>query len=393
MKTVFTNGRIILADRILDGYSVIVEDGVISDVTRGNTAADKVVDLGGHYLAPGFIDMHTHGAGGHDFMDGTEEAIKGACMTHLSHGTTSIVPTTLTCLNSELFNFFEVFREVKAGWHEGPNLLGIHLEGPFFNAAQAGAQDPKFLQLPTRENFMPILEAGGADIMRISVAVELEGALELGRELKQRGIIAAIGHSDATYAEVAKAVEAGYSFVTHLYSGMSALHRVGPYRVLGVVESAYLFDELGVEIISDGKHLPPELLRLIVKNKGIDNICLITDSMRGAGMPEGSRPKLGSLTNGQETLIRDGVAMMPDLKAFAGSVCTTDRCVRTMYKLAGVSLPDAVRMMTANPARVLGIDGSKGTIAKGMDADLVVFDEDINISSVYVGGEPRYTAE
>ena len=393
MKTVFTNGRIILTDRILDGYSVIVEDGVISDVTKGNTAADKVVDLDGRYLAPGFIDMHTHGAGGHDFMDGTEEAIKGACMTHLSHGTTSIVPTTLTCLNSELFNFFEVFRKVKADWHEGPNLLGIHLEGPFFNAAQAGAQDPKFLQLPTRENFMPILEAGGADIMRISVAVELEGALELGRELKKRGIIAAIGHSDATYAEVAKAVGAGYSFVTHLYSGMSALHRVGPYRVLGVVESAYLFDELGVEIISDGKHLPPELLRLIVKNKGIDNICLITDSMRGAGMPEGSRPKLGSLTNGQETLIRDGVAMMPDLKAFAGSVCTTDRCVRTMYKLAGVSLPDAVRMMTANPAKVLGINGSKGAIAKGMDADLVVFDEDINIFSVYVGGEPRYAAE
>ena len=393
MKTVFTNGRMILTDRILDGYSVIVEDGVISDVTKGNTAADKVVDLDGRYLAPGFIDMHTHGAGGHDFMDGTEEAIKGACMTHLSHGTTSIVPTTLTCLNSELFNFFQVFRKVKTGWHEGPNLLGIHLEGPFFNAAQAGAQDPKFLQLPTRENFMPILEAGGADIMRISVAVELEGALELGEELKKRGIIAAIGHSDATYAEVAKAVEAGYSFVTHLYSGMSALHRVGPYRVLGVVESAYLFDELGVEIISDGKHLPPELLRLIVKNKGIDNICLITDSMRGAGMPEGSRPKLGSLTNGQETLIRDGVAMMPDLKAFAGSVCTTDRCVRTMYKLTGVSLPDAVRMMTANPARALGINGSKGTIAKGMDADLVVFDEDINISAVYVGGEPRYAAE
>ena len=393
MKTVFTNGRIILADRILDGYSVTVEDGVISAVTKSTDAADKDIDLKGKYLAPGFIDMHTHGAGGHDFMDGTEEAIKGACMTHLSHGTTSIVPTTLTCLNSELFNFFEVYRKVKDEWHEGPNLMGIHLEGPFFNAAQAGAQDPKFLQLPTRENFMPILEAGGEDIVRISAAVELEGALELGRELKKRGIIAAIGHSDATYAEVAKAVEAGYSFVTHLYSGMSALHRVGPYRVLGIVESAYLFDELGVEIISDGKHLPPELLRLIVKNKGVDNICLITDSMRGAGMPEGSRPKLGSLTNGQETLIRDGVAMMPDLKAFAGSVCTTDRCVRTMYKLAGVSLPDAVRMMTANPAKVLGVNDRKGAIAKGMDADLVVFDDDINISGVYVGGELRCAAE
>lgn len=392
MKTVFVNGKVILTDRILEDCSVTVENGLITGISDGRPEGDEIVDLQGKYLAPGFIDLHTHGAGGHDFMDGTEEALKGACLTHLSHGTTSIVPTTLTCLNSELFDFFKVYRRVKSQWHEGPNLIGIHLEGPFFNGAQAGAQDPKFLQLPVKENYMPILDAGGEDIVRISAAVELEGALELGEELKRRGIIAAIGHSDATYAEVAKAVEAGYSFVTHLYSGMSALHRVGPYRVLGVVESAYIFDELKVEIISDGKHLPPELLKLIVKNKGIDNICLITDSMRGAGMTEGERPKLGSLTNGQETIIRDGVAMMPDFKAFAGSVCTTDRCVRTMYKLAGVSLPEAVRMMTLNPARILKIDGRKGSLSVGKDADLAVFDDNINVTSVYVGGELRYAA-
>ena len=390
MKTVFTNGKIILPERILEGYDVVIENGIISEITNRKEKNEKIVDLQNKYLAPGFIDLHTHGAGGYDFMDGTEAAIKGACLTHLSHGTTSIVPTTLTCLNSELFDFFKVYRKVKKEWQEGPNLIGIHLEGPFFNSAQAGAQDPKFLQLPTEENYMPILDAGGRDIVRVSAAVELEGALELGKELKRRGIIAAIGHSDATYAEVEKAVQAGYTFVTHLYSGMSALHRVGPYRVLGVVESAYIFDELKVEIIADGKHLPPELLKLIVKDKRIDNICLITDSMRGAGMAEGERPKLGSLTNGQETIIQDGVAMMPDFKAFAGSVCTTDRCVRTMYKLAGLPLYDAVRMITLNPAKILGIDDRKGSIEKGKDADLVIFDDDINVSDVYVGGIKRF---
>ena len=394
MSLIFTNARLVFPDGIREG-SLKVEDGKIESVYTGSDScciseADEVINCEGKYLSPGFIDLHTHGAGGYDFMDGTEAAIKGACLAHLSHGTTSIVPTTLTCLNSELFDFFKVYRKVKKEWHEGPNLIGIHLEGPFFNSAQAGAQDPKFLQLPTKENYMPILDAGGRDIVRVSAAVELDGALELGKELKKRGIIAAIGHSDATYADVEKAVQAGYTFVTHLYSGMSALHRVGPYRVLGVVESAYIFDELKVEIIADGKHLPPELLKLIVKDKRIDNICLITDSMRGAGMAEGERPKLGSLTNGQETIIQDGVAMMLDFKAFAGSVCTTDRCVRTMYKLAGLPLHDAVRMMTLNPAKILGIDDHKGSIEKGKDADLVIFDDDINVSEVFVAGKTLF---
>ena len=392
MSTVFVNAEIILEDKILNGY-VGVTDGKISVLSSGEpsdadmSCYDEIIDCSGKYLSPGFIDMHTHGAGGYDFMDGTEEAIKGACSEHLKHGTTSICPTTLTCPMDELISFFDVYRKVKSEWKDGPNLIGIHLEGPFFSAAQAGAQDPKYLEIPSQENYLPILEAGGSDISRMSVAVELDGAMELGLELKKRGIIAAIGHSDAAYAQVENAVKSGYTHVTHLYSGMSALHRVGPYRVLGVVESSYLFDELSVEIISDGKHLPPELLRLIIKCKGIDNICLITDSMRGAGMNEGEHPKLGSLANGQETVIRDGVAMMPDFKAFGGSICTADRAVRTIYKQADVNLVDAVKMMTSNPARVLGISKTKGTIARGKDADFVIFNDNIDVSAVYVGGK------
>lgn len=391
----FYNARIICIDKINDGF-LVIEKGRIKAFGTGKPEeklykeVDSILDCKGKYLSPGFIDMHTHGAGGHDFMDGTEEAVKGACSEHLKHGTTSICPTTLTCPMDELLDFFKIYRKVKSEWTAGPNLLGVHLEGPFFSAQQAGAQDPQYLMQPVPEKYIPIFEAGGDDIARMSVAIELDGAMQLGQELRKRNIIAAIGHSDADYEDVKKAVENGYSLLTHFYSGMSSLHRVGPYRVLGVVESGYIFDELKVEVIADGKHLPPELLKLIVKCKGIDNISLITDSMRGAGMAEGEHPKIGSIKNGQETLIKDGVAMMPDFKSFAGSVCTTDRCVRTMYKLAEVPLYNAVRMMTLNPARILGIDDRKGSIEKGKDADLVIFDDDINVSSVYVGGVKRY---
>ena len=389
-RQLFYHANIVLPDRIIAG-SVTADDGKISGIYSGIpdekvTRQYELVDCGGQYLAPGFIDIHTHGAGGHDFMDGSEEALIGACKEHLKHGTTSICPTTLTGTNEELFRFFAIYRKVKAEWKDGPNFLGIHLEGPFFSPAQAGAQDPAYLQLPKPENYLPILDAGGEDIVRMSVAVELDGAMQLGDELARRGILAAIGHSDANYDQVREALGHGYSHVTHLYSGMSSLHRVGPYRVLGVVESSYAFDELSVEIIADGKHLPAELLKLIVKCKDNDKICLITDSMRGAGLPEGQHAKLGSLANGQDAIIRDGVAMMPNFKAFAGSVCTTDRCVRTMHQQAGLSIEKAVKMMTLNPARLIGVDNRKGSIEKAKAADFVLFDEDVRVSAVYIGG-------
>ncbi len=387
MKTLIKNGCVITPQRTLEHGFVLMDGGSISEVSENlpSEHADIVYDAEGRYVSPGFIDIHTHGGGGYDYMDGTPEAFIGAAKAHMAHGTTSIVPTTLTCPDEELFGAFACFKEAKRRMEDGPNLLGLHLEGPYFSPDQAGAQDPKYLRVPEREHYEKILN-GSDDILRMSVAVELPGALELLDELGRRGILASVGHSDALYPEVLKAVEHGCSHVTHLYSGMSALRRIGPYRHLGVVESAYLIDELSVEIIADGCHLPPELLKLIVRQKPWDKICLITDSMRGAGLPEGETVKLGSLANGQDVILEGGVAMLLDHTAFAGSVCTTDRCVRTMVKKADVPVADAVRMMTANPARVIGAK-HKGALVPGMDADICVFDGDINIAAVFVGGK------
>ena len=388
MKTAIVNGRILFPDRtVRDGYLELEGEKILRAAPGAYSGdAERIVDAGSLYVSPGFIDMHTHGAGGADFMDGTPEAFVTAAMEQMRHGTTTLTPTALTCPDEELEQAFACCREARrrlAG--KGPNLAGMHLEGPFFSAKQAGAQDPKYLQIPTKENIGRILRHAD-EIYRVSAAVELPGSLELGDELRKRGILGAIGHSDAEYGQVCEAVRHGFSHVTHLYSGMSMLHRIGPYRHLGVVEAAYLLDGLTVEIIADGKHLPPELLRLILKSKPMDSICLITDSMRGAGLPDGSIVKLGSLEKGQDVILEDGVAMLMDHTAFAGSVCTTDRCVRNMRDLAGVSLPDSVRMITENPARILGLSG-KGRLAPGMDADICLFDENVTIQAVFVMGK------
>ena len=393
MRTIICGGKVVMPHRILEGASVLLEDERIAAVYADGrqVEADEVIDASGCYVTPGLIDLHSHGGGGHDFMDGTVEAVIGAAKAHMIHGTTSIAPTTLTCLDEELFAFFDNYRKARETMTDGPNLLGIHLEGPYFAMSQRGAQDPQYLKTPEYEHYMRILEH--EDIIgRISAAPELPGAMELGTELRKRGIIAAIGHSDAEYEQVMEAFEHGYTHVTHLYSGMSALHRKNAYRHLGVVESAYLMDGLTVEIIADGSHLPPELLKLILRTKSMDQIILITDSMRGAGMPEGSVNLLGSLAHGQPTVIQNGVAFTMDRQSFAGSVCTADRCIRTMVQKADLPIHDAVRMMTLNPARLAGIADRKGMISPGMDADICLFDADIMPKCVIVAGKTCFEA-
>ncbi len=379
-------GTLITENGIIQNGEICFKDEkVISAGERTSDEGCNVTDYNGKYISPGFVDIHLHGGGGSDFMDGTVEAYLTAARLHGSHGTTAMLPTTLTCPDEELFRTFDTFRKAQNAQNNGSDLCGIHLEGPYFSPAQKGAQDERFLKKPTPDHYMPILEAGDGIIKRWTVAPELDGAMELGRILTQKGILASMGHSDAEYATVVNGYENGYSLLTHFYSGMSSMVRRGGFRIPGMIESGYIIDDMKVEVIADGCHLPPCILGSLYRIKGADRMCMVTDSMRGAGQTSGTTI-LGSLENGYEVFIEDGVAKMPDRQAFAGSIATADRLVRTMYKQAGVPLKDAVKMMTATPARFASLE-NKGTLEKGKDADIAVFDDDINVCAVYVRGK------
>lgn len=389
MKTLFINARIITPYRILPpGWSLEVTGGKIAMLTDGPIDAEhfpgEVIDAEGCYLSPGFIDMHTHGAGGHDFMDGTLEAILAACRTHMHYGTTSIVPTTLSSQRDELVRNLTLIDEAAKITDHMPNILGSHLEGPYFSPAQYGAQDMRYLKNPNPKEYLPILERFPR-ILKWTLAPELDGAMEMGRILREKGVIASIGHSDATEDVVEIAIYNGYTMVTHLYNATSRLTRKNALMYLGVAESALVYDALTAEIIADGCHLPPSLLKLIYKCKGPRRLCLVTDSMRAAGT-ECTESILGSLKDGQTVEIADGVAFMPGRRSFGGSIATADRLVRTMYRKAGIPLEQAVEMMTVTPARMLNVLDYKGVIEIGKDADLILFDEDVRIKMVMVGG-------
>lgn len=390
---IFTNARVILSDAVLEHHYVSVKNGLIDSIGQEPVPAEltnqaTVVDCEGNYLSPGFIDTHCHGGGGADFMDGSTEDILTAARAHLKHGTTGICPTTLTCSDEELFAFFDAYEQAKTVTEQMPHLLGIHLEGPYFSPAQAGAQPPEYLVSPRREHYLEILRRAGDNIVKWSVAPELPGAMELGDELASRGILALMGHSDARFDVVEEAIQHGYSQLTHFYSAMSTITRERGHRKLGLIEAGYLFDSLNIEIIADSIHLPPELLKLIVKCKDHNHICLVTDSMRGADMPDGPS-LLGSLAHGVPVIIQNGIANMPAFDSFAGSIATTDRLVRVMVQKAGLPVWDAVKMASLNPASFLGISDAYGSIAPGKSADLLIFDDNINISSVYVSGKKQ----
>lgn len=390
MRTKIINGKIITPDRILKNGFICIENGKICEVGENDIDFPdaKVIDAQGLYVSAGFIDLHTHGAGNADFMDGSVQAFLQVAETHARHGTTGLYPTTLASTNEELFRTLEIYRQAKEQNTRGAEFLGFHLEGPYFAMSQKGAQDPKYIRNPSPDEYRTILNSTH-DIARWSAAPELEGSRAFAEELTARGILPAIAHSDALYEDVVSAFEWGFTHVTHLYSGTSGVIRRNGFRYAGIIEAAYLIDDMTVEIIADGAHLPASLLKLIYKIKGPGKIALITDSMRAAGMPEG-KSVLGSLDKGQEVIVEDGVAKLLDRTAFAGSVATADRLVRTMMQLAGCPLPDAIRMITATPAEIMKIEKTKGSLAKGKDADIVIFDTDIHIKKTIIGGRIVY---
>jgi len=399
---VFKNAKILTPMRVIDKGLLIVTGEEISYVgpkDEVNIPEDaKIIDVAGKYLTPGFIDIHLHGGGGADVMDGTEKALEKISVVHSKGGTTSIVPTTATSPMNDIIKAIEVIELAKGKTLSGAQVLGAHIEGPYFSMEQKGAQNPAFIKDPKPEEYLKILNEYDC-VLRVSAAPELKGALELGQELKRRGILASIGHTNATYQEILAAVDAGYAHVTHMYSGMSGLKRINAYRISGVIESTLLLDELTTEIIADGHHLPPSLMKLIIKAKGLDKVSLITDAMSAAGLGLG-KYAIGGLDAIVEANVAEEfeipeaeencVAKLLTRDAFAGSVATMDRCVRNMVKLVGLSIQDAVKMATINPAKIMGVDDKKASLVEGKDADIIILDKDINVIMTVIKGRVVY---
>ena len=370
--------RIILKDRFFDGY-IYFDDEKITEVTAKEYPVSETYDMTGYYVSAGFIDIHTHGGGGYRFEGSTDEIVK-ACDFHLKHGTTSIVPTiSAASFESMAESVISVKNAMNDPRVKG-TIIGAHMEGPYLSRKQAGAQCAEFITAPQEEEYLPLLERYSDTIARWSYAPENDMEERFAKNLKNYGIVASAGHTDATYDDMVRAIENGCELVTHLYSCTSTITRDHGFRRLGVIETAYLSDELYVEIICDGKHLPPELVRLIYKIKGADKIALVTDSLALAGTEQ----KHGFMQN-TEFIIEDGVCKLMDRSAFAGSIATADRLVRVAVKDAGIPLLDAIKMMTSTPANIMKLS-TKGKIAHNMDADFVVFDENISIKAVFARG-------
>lgn len=384
MRTIFQNVKILTPFRQQAG--VVVVQGRHIQAVCGHAepaAGDAVIDGGGLYLAPGFIDLHVHGGGGHSVMAGTREAIVGMAQAHLAMGTTSLLPTTFSAPLPQLVAAAQAVSDAIAEGVCRANILGLHLEGPCLSAAQAGAQPPGALLIPAHADLSPLMAY--LPILRMmGIAPELEGALVLGERLAAQGVVVSVAHSDADYDTVISAIGHGFSDVTHLYSGCSSVVRRDAFRVAGVVEAGLERDDLTVQAIADGCHLPPALLRLIYRCKGADGMYAVTDGLEYSAAPivEGMRYRQ---QNGVETLYEDGVMKLADRSAFAGSVATMARLVRVL-RGAGIPLTDAVRMATDTPATRIGALG-KGRIAPGYDADIVLFDESIDVRLCMVSGQ------
>lgn len=375
-----------ITDRLEKGKSLYLEDSSIKTLTDAPLDFDTEIDAEGLYVAPGFIDIHTHGAGGDDFADGTQEAILNAAATHARFGTTAIFPT---CTSASFEDILLFVKNVKAAMQKNapgkPYIAGAHLEGPYFSQAMRGAQNPEYIKNPDPEEYRRYIAEGEGTVRRISFAPELDGAEALCQFLAEQNVVAAYAHTDAVYEELRPFVEKNCRLATHLYSGMNTVTRRGLYRKLGGVETAFLDARVTAEIIADGIHLPPALLKMIYQIMGPDRLCLVTDSMRGAAMGEG-KSVLGPKKDGFSCIVKDGVAYLPDMTAFAGSIATTDRLVRVMYRQAGIPLCDCITMMCKTPARVMGLS-RRGKIAENYIADLVFFDEDIRIKKVLLQGK------
>ncbi|MGL5378642.1 N-acetylglucosamine-6-phosphate deacetylase [Clostridium sp.] len=374
------NCNIIFLDKIENG-SVLVENGKIKEINPTETSSDCIIDGEGLYLSPGFIDVHIHGAGGHDTMDGTVEAINEISKAIVKHGTTSFTPTTMTVSKEAIRKSMEAIKTCKENGTDGANVLGAHLEGPFISPSAIGAQNPNYLIPPTVENYNEMVGDAEDAVVSITVAPEVPGAKELISYLSNKGVVCSMGHTKATYEEAMDGIKCGCSHSTHLFNAMTPF----AHREAGVVGA--IFDsEITTETISDGIHISYPSLRIAYNQKTTDKVLLVTDAMMACGMPDGMY-SLG----GQDVVVSEGAARLTT-GSLAGSVLTLDKAIRNVFKNVGYPLHEVVKMATFNGARHCKVEDRKGLIKEGYDADLVLFDEDINVKKVIVNGKLVHNA-
>ncbi|MCS6863112.1 MAG: N-acetylglucosamine-6-phosphate deacetylase [Abditibacteriales bacterium] len=386
--------KVFTPQRVIDDGVVLVEGKTIRAVGRSDEVMvppqTTVMDVRPHIVAPGFIDLHVHGGNGSDFMDDTDADFETVTRFHAAGGTTALLATTCAAPIEDICRVLRRVRDWQARPPVGSKVVGAHVEGPFFNLEMRGCHLPEYVINPQPSALNPLLEH--ADAMRhLTIAPEIDGALDAIERLRSAGVSVAAAHSAATCEDVDAAMRRGLHHVTHLYNAMSVFVQRGPRRLPGLAETALVRDELTVELIADGFHVHPLRMQLAVKMKGISRVCLVTDAMRGAGMPDGIYafgPR-----SGKRAFVRDGIAVMPEGTGFASSTIQMNRAVQVMVEQVGVSLADALTMASAIPARVIGIDHRKGALRAGMDADIVVLDEQSQVRLTMVEGEVVYRVE
>ena len=379
------HGTIITPFQLLEDRIIIIEKGKIMAITdkKEDFALLKnveIIEAKDKFVVPGYIDIHIHGGGGSDVMDGEYEAIKQVATTHSRFGTTAFLPTTMTMSKDKIIRSLRSICEAVKKGTAGAEILGIHLEGPYINPEKKGAQKEEDIKKISLEEFLEFNQASGNLIRLVTIAPEMPGAIDFIRWLHQQGIIVSVGHSNATYKQVQEGIQAGLSQVTHIFNAMRGLH----HREPGVVGAALSSPKLIVEMIADGIHLHPIVLKMLTQIKESEKLVLITDAMRATGFKEGTYD-LG----GQEVIVTKGQARLKD-GTLAGSVLTMDKAVKNMVTKVGIPLSKAIQMASFNPAKCLGVEDRKGSLEPGKDADIVVLNKNLETELTMVAGKVVY---
>ena len=368
------NGHILTPKGWLEGGSVIIEDNKIKAVSNIDLhiVDAEIIDAKGCYVVPGGIDLHTHGGGGRDFIEGSEDAFRAAVNAHMKHGTTTIYPTLSSSTIPSIEAACQVCQKLMA--EENSPVLGLHIEGSYINPKQAGAQNPVLIKAPLPDEYETLLNKYSC-IKRWDVAPELQGSVEFITECRKHGVLTALTCTRATYEDVVAAHDAGLSHAAHFYNAMPVVYKEHEFKVPGTVESVYALQDMTVEVIADGIHVPPVMLRVVYQIKGVEKTALITDSLACAASDEG-------VAFDPRVILEDGVCKLADHSALAGSIATMDRLIRTCVQMANIPMEDACRMASETPAKIMGVFDRKGSLEDGKDADIMMFDKDLKLTYV-----------